>query len=142
MKSGKDAVREFMSCIIVALVIYVPAVTLIYLIAGKLSLSVPLGALYGSVVTALYYYLFARAMRSAAASGESPEDVKKRIQAAYSLRMFLLVILMGAGLAVSVKLRWISWLPMLLALLVPRIAIAAYQIKEKKRGTESEKSDE
>lgn len=142
MKSGKDAVREFMSCIIIALVIYIPAVTLIYLIAGKLSLSVPLGALYGSAVTALYYYLFARAMKSAADNGESPEDVKKRIQAAYSLRMFLLVILMGAGLAVSVKLRWISWLPMLLALLVPRIAIAVYQIKEKKRGTESEKSDE
>ena len=137
---SKKAVREFMIYIALGLAGYIPIICVIFLIIVKFALPVLLGALYGSAVVLGYYYLFARAIKNAAAL--DPEDVKKRIQAAYSLRMLLLVIFMGAGLWASVQFGIFHWLPMILALLAPRFSIAVYQIKEKRNADKSSPADE
>lgn len=130
METGANAVKKFIGYIAAGLAVYIPVICIVYLIASRFRAAVFFGALYGSAVTLLYYYLFARAIKNAADS--NPDEVKKRIQAAYSLRMFLLVILEGAGFIVSLTLKLIDWLPMLLALLVPRLSILIYQLQEKK----------
>ncbi len=135
METGTGAVKKFMACIAAGFIVYVPAVCLIYFLIHRFTLAVLLGALYGSAVTLIYYYLFARAIKNAAEL--DPEDVKKRIQAAYSLRMFLLVVLMGAGFILDITLGVLEWLPMLLALLVPRIPILIYQKLESKRAKDN-----
>lgn len=142
MSESKKAVREFMISIALGFVIYIPLVCAGFLIANRFGFKVLLGALYGSAVMLLYYFLFARAMVKA--SGEDdPAAAKKRIQAAYSLRMFLLVILMGSGVFFSTELAPIKimhWLPIILSMIIPRISIAVWNItqKSKKGGEQSD----
>ncbi len=98
----------------------------VFAVIGKFDLRVIWGALWGSAVMILYYFLLARAVTKAA-SGD-PEDAKKRIQASYSARMLLLIALMGAGLYLATSLELINWVPMLLAVIFPRISIAVWQL--------------
>ncbi len=137
MDDGKKAVREFMLYIAAGFVVFIPLCCLGFLIARRFTLGVLFGALYGSAVMILYYYLFARAILKAA--GGEPDAVKKRIQAAYTLRMFLLVILMGAGVYLSASLGVMHWLPLILSMLVPRLSIAVYHmIQRKKQGKDGD----
>ena len=142
MGESKKAVREFMTSIALGFAVYIPLVCVGFAAAKRFGLGILLGALYGSAVMILYYFLFARAMVKA--SGEDdPTAAKKRIQAAYSLRMFLLVILMGAGVFFSTDLAPIKimhWLPIILSMIIPRISIAVWNItqKSKKGGEQSD----
>lgn len=138
--NGKKAVREFMLYIAAGFAVYVPVVCLGFVIFGKFSLPVLFGALYGSGVMILYYFLFARAILKAAGTAESnPDGVKKRIQAAYSMRILLLVILMGGGVILATKFDLFHWLPLILSILVPRISIAVYQIIHKNKDNTDDK---
>ena len=133
---SKKAVRAFMLCILLGFAVYIPLVCIAFLIAERLSLAVFFGALYGSAVMTLYYYLFARA--TAKAVEADPETVKKRVQSAYSLRMFLLVIFMGAGVFLAVEFGIFHWLPLALSMLVPRATVAAYQALNRKKSKEGD----
>lgn len=130
MDGNAKAVREFMVCIALGFAVFIPVCCIIFALAGKFSLSVLWGCLYGAAVMLIYYFLFARAISNAADA--DPDTVKKRIQAAYSLRMLLLVILMGAGVLLAVKLSVFHWLPLIASILVPRISIAVWQILNRK----------
>lgn len=114
----------------------------VFAIIGRFDLRVVWGALWGSAVMILYYFLLARAVTKAAAG--DPEDAKKRIQASYSVRMLLLIALMGAGLYLATSLELINWIPMLLAVIFPRISIAIWQLisgTKKMYTSESDTSD-
>lgn len=130
MSEGKKAVREFMTVIAIGQAVYTAAICLGFLITGRFSLSVLLGALYGSAAILLYYFLFARATAKAADESD-PEAAKKRIQASYSLRMLLLALLIGAGLFLSTdysQIKIFHWLPVIASVIMPRISIALWQI--------------
>ena len=147
---SKKAVREFMISIALGFAVYIPLICVGFLISGRFGLNVLLSALYGSAVMLFYYFLFARAIVKAA-DEQDPEAAKKRIQAAYSLRMFLLVLLMGIGVFFSTEYAPIAvfhWLPIIISMLIPRIAIAAWNIIQKIKGSpvgeekDGEKSDD
>ena len=138
MSDEKKAVREFMISISLGLLIYIPLICVIYAIIGRFSLGVPLGAVYGSAVMLLFYYLFARAVIKA--STGDPDAAKKRIQASYSMRMFMIVVLIGAGIFFSTDsapIRIFEWLPIVVSMIIPRIAMAVWQIVNKKRQGDS-----
>ena len=73
----------------------------------------------------IYYLMFALAITKAA-SGD-PESAKKRSIGAYSRRMLVLLVLMGLGLFLSTRYGILNWIPMLLAVFFPRIAIGLRQ---------------
>lgn len=123
---NKSAIKGFMLPIIAGLAILELITIAVFAVIGKFDLRVVWGALWGSAVMILYYFLFARAVTKAA-SGD-PDDAKKRIQASYSARMLLLIALMGAGLYLATGLELINWVPMLLAVIFPRISIALWQL--------------
>ncbi len=123
---NKSAIKGFMLPIIAGLAILELITIAVFAVIGKFDLRVIWGALWGSAVMILYYFLLARAVTKAA-SGD-PEDAKKRIQASYSARMLLLIALMGAGLYLATSLELINWVPMLLAVIFPRISIAVWQL--------------
>ncbi len=125
-KSDKSAVKNFMVPIIAGLVIFEMVTVAVFAVTGRFDLRVIWGALWGIAVMTVYYILMARAVIKAA-SGD-PEDAKKRIQASYSARMLLLIALMGAGLYLATNLELMNWIPMLLAVIFPRISIAIWQL--------------
>lgn len=123
---NKSAIKGFMLPIIAGLAILELITIAVFAVIGKFDLRVVWGALWGSAVMILYYFLFARAVTKAAS--DDPDDAKKRIQASYSARMLLLIALMGAGLYLATGLELINWVPMLLAVIFPRISIALWQL--------------
>lgn len=125
-KSDKNAVKSFLIPIIAGLVIMELITIAVFAVIGKFDLRVVWGALWGTAVMILYYILMARAVIKAA-SGD-PDIAKKLIQASYSARMVLLIVLMGIGLYLSRSLELLNWIPMLLAVFFPRISIAIWQI--------------
>lgn len=123
-----------MSSIAIGFAVFIPLVCLAFVVAGRFELRVLLGAVYGAAVMLLYYLLFARALVRAADDSDT-ESVKKRIQASYSLRMLLLVILIGVGLFLSTDYtpaKLFHWVPVIVSMIIPRISIAVWQIIHKK----------
>lgn len=123
---NKNAVKGFMLPIIVGTAVMELITVAVFAAIGRFDLRVIWGALWGTAVMIIYYLLLARAVTKAAMG--DPEDAKKRIQASYSARMLLLIVLMGAGLYLSTSLELINWVPMLLAVIFPRISIAIWQL--------------
>lgn len=138
-KSDKKAIKGFMLPVIGGTVILEVITVLVFLIIGKFDLAVVFGALWGTAVMTVYYFLMARAVTKAA--GGDPDEAKKRIQASYSMRLLLLVVLMGAGLYVSTNFEVINWIPMLLAVVFPRISIGLWQIVSNTKKMLSEEKD-
>lgn len=133
MSENKKAIREFMLYILSGFAAYVPLFCLGYLIAmGGFKLSALLGALYGSAVMIIYYLLFALATVRAAEETD-PDIAKKRIQSAHTLRMFYLVLAMGAGVVISMEFELFNAVALIASMFVPRIAIAVWQIIQRKK---------
>lgn len=124
--------------------IFIPLVCVGFLIANRFGLNILLGAVYGSAVMIFYYFLFAQSLVKAASENE-PEAAKKRIQAAYSLRMFALVILMGVGIFLATDyapIKLTHWLPIIASMIIPRISIAVWNITHRsKPEKDGEKTD-
>ena len=78
--------------------------------------TVPLGTLYGTVCAVLNFFLMALTVQKSLNAGD---DAKKKMQASYSGRMLLLVILLGVG----VYLPYFQWLSVLAGAFFPRIVI-------------------
>lgn len=131
----KKPVRSFLTVIVTGTIFLELVTVIVFLLIGKFSLGVVLGALWGTAVMAVYYFLMARAVTKAAGM-DDPEAAKKRVQASYSVRMLFVLAAMGAGLYISVSLELMNWIPMLLAVVYPRISIAAWQIINRKKLTE------
>lgn len=133
MSENKKAIREFMVCILSGYAVYLPLFCLGYLIfTSSFKLSALWGALYGSAVMIIYYLLFALATVKAAEDTD-PDVAKKRIQSAHTLRMFYLVLAMGAGVIISMEFELFNAVALIASMFMPRIAIAVWQIIQKKK---------
>ncbi len=126
------AVRGFMKTVFLGIAVCEIISLLIFLVIGKFSLAVLLGAVWGGFVMTVYYLLMAVGV-SKAARETDPDVAKKRIQASYSQRLLLLALLMGAGVFVAAEYGWIHWLPMILSMIYPRISIAVWQVLNSKK---------
>lgn len=113
----------------------------VFFLIGRFSLGVVLGALWGTAVMTVYYLLMALSVTKAA-SGD-PDKAKKKIMSSYSARMLFLLVFMGAGIYVSENFGIINYIPMLLAVIFPRIAIAVWQLvfKTKKMMSDEKEGD-
>ena len=123
--SSAKAVRSFMATVVVGTLICELVTVLVFAVIGRFELGVIWGALWGTAVMVIYYLMFALAITKAA-SGD-PESAKKRSIGAYSRRMLVLLVLMGLGLFLSTRYGILNWIPMLLAVFFPRIAIGLRQ---------------
>lgn len=123
--SSAKAVRSFMATVVVGTLICELVTVLVFAVIGRFELGVIWGALWGTAVMVIYYLMFALAITKAA-SGD-PESAKKRSMGAYSRRMLVLLVLMGLGLFLSTRYAILNWIPMLLAVFFPRIAIGLRQ---------------
>lgn len=135
----KNPVRSFLKVIVLGTLALELLTVIVFLIIGKFSLGVVLGALWGTAVMAVYYFLMARAIIKAS-SMDDPDAAKKRVQASYSMRMLFVLIAMGIGLYLSTSLGLLNWIPMLLAVVYPRISIAFWQIVNRKKLAEENPS--
>lgn len=128
----KNPILSFLSVVVLGTVGLEIITLLVFLIIGKFSVSVIYGALWGTAVMSVYYLLMAKSI-AAAAGMEDADAAKKRVQASYSLRLLFVLIAMGAGLYLSVNYGFINWIPMLLAVVYPRISIVVWQIFNKNK---------
>lgn len=127
-----NAVKDFVKTIALGVAVCEVIALLAFLVAGKFSLPVFFGALWGGVVMLLYYLLMARATAKAADEAD-PDIAKKRIQASYSKRLLFLALSMGVGVYLAAEYEILHWLPLVLSMIYPRISIAVWQIVNSKK---------
>lgn len=78
--------------------------------------TVILGTLFGALASVLNFFLMAITVQKSLDAGE---DAKKKMQFSYSLRMLLLVVLLGVG----VYLPYFHWVGVVCGAFFPRIVI-------------------
>lgn len=95
----------------------------IFLIFRQYSLAVFLGSLYGGIIALLNFFLMGLAVQKTADMAD-PAAAKLKMQASYSMRQIGIFIFLGVGMYIGVNYKIMHWIPMLLAILYPRITIA------------------
>ena len=95
---------------------------IIFLICGKYSLAVLLGSIYGGVVALLNFFLMGLTVQSATKM-EDENMAKRKIQFSYSMRQLGLMLMIGLGMYIAVNYGIFHWLPILLAVIYPRLTI-------------------
>lgn len=95
---------------------------IVFLICGKYSLAVLLGSIYGGAIVLLNFFLMGLTVQSVTKL-EDQNMAKKKIQFSYSMRQLLLMLLVGLGMYIAVNFEIFHWLPILLAIVYPRITI-------------------
>lgn len=126
------AVTDFIKIIALGVAACEAITLIVFAICGKLSLSVLFGALWGGATMILHYYLMAYSTAKAA-DEQDPDRAKKRVQAAHSKRLLLLVLLMGTGVFLATEYEILHWLPLVLSMIYPRISVAVWQIFNSKK---------
>jgi len=96
---------------------------IVFMICGKYSLAVFIGSIYGGAVALLNFFLMGLTVQSVTKI-EDQNDAKKKMQFSYSLRQLGLMLLIGAGMYMAVTYGIFHWLPILLAVIYPRLIIA------------------
>lgn len=124
--NSRKAILNFIFPIVVGTLAAEAITSAVFVLIGKFTLSVIWGALWGTAAMTVYYLLMARTIIKAA--DMEPSDAKKRVQASYSMRMLLLLVMMGSGLYISVTYGVINWIPLLLAAFYPTVAIKIWQL--------------
>lgn len=94
-----------------------------FLIFGKYNLSVFLGSLYGGSIALLNFFLMGLTVQKIA-NMDDQKAAKRKMQASYSMRQLLLLLMVGVGMYIAEKYEIFHWLPILLAVVYPRITIA------------------
>lgn len=127
----RQAIGGFLKAVALGIGICEVITVLVFLIIGKFSLSIVFGALYGGAVMTFNYFLMAKGVARAAKETD-PEVAKKRIQASYSQRLIMLVVLFGVGFFLYAQFGFIHWIPLALSIIYPRIAIGVWQQRYRK----------
>ncbi len=104
---------------------------LVYLVIGQFTLAVLLGSLYGCAVTLLNFFLMGITVQNVTKT-EDEKMAKKKMQFSYSMRQLGLLLLVGLGMYISVEYGIFHWLPILIALIYPRLIIGVISILNKK----------
>ncbi len=130
MKLDPEVVREnrimAIGCLVCSLLM-----TLGFLIAGKLDLSVLLGVVLGFALSFGNFFFMSVGITGALATGDETK-AKRKMRLSYLIRT---VILLGI-LALSLLTDRIHWIPVVAAVFYPRIIIAVRNFFARARGTE------
>ena len=94
------------------------------------------GALLGGLASVLNFFVMGLTVQNAV--GKSAEEAKKKMQISYTVRMFLLLVVLGVG----VYLPYFHWLAVLLSALFPRITILFRSMALKRAAAEENGGDE
>ncbi|NLP34336.1 MAG: hypothetical protein GX359_03975 [Clostridiales bacterium] len=94
-----------------------------FLILGKYSLAVLFGSIYGGAIALLNFFLMGLTVQKIA-DMDDQNAAKRKMQASYSTRQLLLLLLVGIGMYISINYEIFHWLPILIAIVYPRIIIA------------------
>lgn len=95
---------------------------IVFFIFGAYSLAVLLGSIYGGVIVLLNFFLMGITVQNVTKL-EDKNMAKKKMQFSYSMRQLGLALLIGAGMYAAVNLKVFHWLPILLAVIYPRLII-------------------
>ncbi len=96
---------------------------LVFLLLGRLTLPVVLGALLGACFAVLNFFLLGLTVQGALRTGDENRS-KMKMQLSYTLRMLLTLAVLLVGFSVP----WFYWLSTVLPLLFPRLTIFAMQL--------------
>lgn len=94
-----------------------------FLIFDQYSLAVLFGSVYGGAIALLNFFLMGLTVQKVA-DMEDQNAAKRKMQASYSMRQLILLILVGFGMYIAVNHEVFHWLPILLAVIYPRLIIA------------------
>ena len=122
MKVDKIIKKETLN-IAIGMLVCIAITQIIFLICGKYNLAVLLGSLYGSGIALLNFFLMGLTIQSITKL-EDKNMAKKKMQLSYSLRQLGLMLLVGAGMYISVQYEVFNWLSILIAIIYPRLIIA------------------
>lgn len=103
----------------------------VYLIIGQFNIAVLLGSLYGCAVALLNFFLMGLTVQNVTKT-EDEKMAKKKMQFSYSVRQLGLLLLVGLGMYISVQFEVLHWLPILIAIIYPRLIIGVISILNKK----------
>lgn len=95
---------------------------IVFLICGKYSLAVLLGSIYGGAIVLLNFFLMGLTVQNVTKI-EDQNMAKKKIQFSYSMRQLGLMLFVGLGMYIAVNFEIFHWLPILLAIVYPRVTI-------------------
>lgn len=101
-----------------------------FLIFNQYSIAVFLGSLYGGSIALLNFFLMGLTIQKIT-NMDDQNAAKKKMQASYSTRKLLLFLLVGAGMYIAVTYEIFHWLPIILAVVYPRITIAVGSVFRK-----------
>ena len=99
----------------------------VFLLLHRFDYTVVTGALLGGLAAVLNFFVMGLTIQNAV--GKSQDEAKKRIQLSYTVRMFVLLAVLGAG----VYLPYFHWLAVLLSALFPRVTILFRSVLLKKQ---------
>lgn len=95
---------------------------IIFLIFRAYSLAVLLGSIYGGAMVLANFFLMGITVQNVTKLDDE-NLAKKRIQFSYSMRQLGLILLLGMGMYIAVNFQIFHWLPILLAVVYPRLII-------------------
>lgn len=117
MKIDKTVKKETVYIAVWVLILSV-LLQAVFLLLGKWELSVLFGNLYGAAAAVLNFFLLGLGVQRAVAKAD-PEESKKTVRLSQSLRFLMLVLLIGAGVAMP----WFHSVALVIPLLFPRIGL-------------------
>lgn len=121
MKVNKVVKKETLNIAIGVLVC--SAITLgVFLLLGKFTLAVFWGSLYGGAISILNFFLMGLTVQNVTTIADE-KMAKRKMQFSYSLRQLGVMLAVGAGMYFAQTHKIFHWLPILLAVVYPRIII-------------------
>ncbi len=119
MKVNKVVKKETLNIAIGVLVC--SAITLgVFLLLGKFTLAVFWGSLYGGAISILNFFLMGLTVQNVTTIADE-KMAKRKMQ--FSLRQLGVMLAVGAGMYFAQTQKIFHWLPILLAVVYPRIII-------------------
>lgn len=132
MKVDTVVIKETIN-IAIGILIFSTITQIIFFVFGRYDLTVFLGSLYGGIIVLLNFFLMGLTVQSITKI-EDEKTAKKKMQYSYTMRQLMLIILIGVGMHIAVNLKIFHWLPILIAVIYPRLTIAFIGILKKKQG--------
>lgn len=102
----------------------------VFFLLGKWDVSVAAGGAVGWIVAGANFFLMSVGVQRAVESAEDPNKAQMRLKLSYTWRMLVILAVVVAALL----LPQIHWIPVVAAILYPRIVITARQIWERSHG--------
>jgi len=121
MKVNKVVKKETLN-IAIGILVCSAITQIVFLILGKFTLAVFWGSIYGGAISILNFFLMGLTVQNITTITDE-KMAKKKMQFSYSLRQLGVMLLVGAGMYIAQTHKIFHWLPILLAVVYPRLVI-------------------